>query len=472
MMRRVLVCSALLGVIGLAAGYTAWQLGLFAAKARSGVLINDPRAFQGYTLIAPMQSTKTFLVDMKGRVVKTWESDCTPAFVAYLLDNGNLLRTGKLPSSLQDAGGRVQEFSWDGELLWDYKFAGKNQHPHHDIARLPNGNILMILAERKTAKEAVAAGLKNALATGLLPDALVEIKPTGKTTGEIVWEWHVWNHLVQEFDKTKDNFGKVAEHPQRIDLNYGQGVIGKAFANKEEFDKLQALGYVGKTRGKLIDDWLHINSVDHHAGLDQIMLSVRAFNEIWIIDHSTTTKEAAGSTGGKYGKGGDLLYRWGNPQAHRAGREADQRLFQQHNAQWIAMGLPGAGNVLLFNNGLDRPGGSYSSVDEITLPVSAQGTYDAKAAPTEACWAYTAPVEKEFYCNVVSGAHRLPNGNTLICSGTDQSVFEVTPQKEIVWKFVCPELHEGTIENKKRGALFRAYRYGTNHPAFRGRTLD
>ena len=118
-----------------------------------------------------------------------------------------------------------------------------------------------------------------------------------------------------------------------------------------------------------------MNSVDYNAALDQIVVSVHEFSEIWIIDHSTTTAEAAGHTGGRSGKGGDLLYRWGNPRVYRAGTKADQTLFAQHNAQWIPRGLPGEGHMLVFNNGGQRPDGSYSSVDELVLPVDGQGRY-------------------------------------------------------------------------------------------------
>src|SRR5439155_23459740 len=111
-----------------------------------GLSLNDPRAFQGYTLIAPLGSTKTYLIDMQGKVVRTWESDCTPALSAYLLENGHLLRTGTLREGPKafggpGAGGRVQEFTWEGELVWDFKLANDKQIPHHDIAKLPNGNV-------------------------------------------------------------------------------------------------------------------------------------------------------------------------------------------------------------------------------------------------------------------------------------------------------------------------------------------
>ena len=96
---------------------------------------------------------------------------------------------------------------------------------------------------------------------------------------------------------------------------------------------------------------MHTNSVAYNPELDQIMLSIHEFSEVWIIDHGTTTAEAASHSGGRRGKGGDLLYRWGNPRAYRTGSNVDQRLFAQHCAHWIPAGLPGAGHMLVFNNG-------------------------------------------------------------------------------------------------------------------------
>src|SRR5262249_38315392 len=158
--------------------------------------------------------------------------------------------------------------------------------------------------------------------------------------------------------------------------------------------------------------------------------------------HSTTKAEAAGHKGGRGGKGGDLLYRWGNPRAYRAGTKADQKLFMQHNAHWIPKGYPGEGHLLLFNNGNGRQGGNYSSVDELVLPVDAQGRYACKPGaaygPDKPVWSYAAPNKSDFYSSFISGTQRLPNGNTLICSGANGTIFEVTPSKEVVWKYVNP----------------------------------
>ena len=99
-------------------------------------------------------------------------------------------------------------------------------------------------------KEAVAAGRRPETVkdSHLQPDCLVEIKPTGKTTGEIVWEWRSWDHLIQDRDKTKPNYGNVSEHPELFDVNYIHGEedqVSKLMATKDGRDKLRSLGYVG-----------------------------------------------------------------------------------------------------------------------------------------------------------------------------------------------------------------------------------
>jgi Arylsulfotransferase (ASST) len=459
------------------------------APAKVGLLLNDSRAFQGYTLIAPMFSNTTYLIDMVGKVVRTWESDYTPGVSAYILENGHLLRPGAqqpTPSGFgPGAGGRVQEFDWDGQLLWDFAYVSETRLPHHDVTRLPNGNVLMIVWEKKKKEEVIAAGRRPDMVgnAGIHPDYLIEVKPTGKTTGEIVWEWHLWDHLIQDHDRSKPNFGNVADHPELVDINFGQGEgpIAPMMATKDGVAKLKSLGYVGSTpapeakdaakpdskdaakpeasekekkkaepkeksksagRPNNAADWTHFNGVAYNPDLDQIVVSVHAFSEFWIIDHSTTKAEAASHTGGRSGKGGDLLYRWGNPRAYRNGSKMDQRLFNQHNAHWIKPGLPGEGHMLVFNNGSGRPGGDSSSVDEIVLPVDSQGQYSrgrrGPYGPAQAVWSYSAPKKPDFYSFFISGAQRLPNGNTLICSGASGTVFEVTPDKEIVWKYANP----------------------------------
>jgi hypothetical protein len=424
------------GTIGIAvtafAAFTAAQVPATGpATQGTGLIRNDPGAFQGYTLLSPLSSQTTFLIDMNGKVVHSWDTGSTPSSIAYLLENGNLLRAGALTPSpfgqgVAGAGGHVQEFTWDGQLAWDFTYASATSIPHHDLVRLPNGNVLLIVEDRKTADEAIAAGRipSSVEGTEVRPDSLVEIKPTGKTTGEVVWQWHLWDHLIQDHDKARANFGDVAAHPELVDLNFT--VVPDRRANA---------------------DWTHFNAVAYNAKLDQVIVSLRNFSEIWILDHSTTTAEAATHRGGKYGNGGDLLYRWGNPTAYRAGTAADRRLFGQHNVHWIPDGLTGAGHLLVFNNGDGRPDGMYSTVDEIALPGDASGRYPLTPGgtygPERAVWSYSAPNKTDFYSFNISGATRLPNGNTLICAGAPGIVFEITPQNAVVWQYNLPSFPAG-----------------------------
>jgi hypothetical protein len=468
-----------------------------------GLQLNSPKASRGYTLLAPLSSKLAYLLDMDGRIVNTWKTD-NIAMNSSLLENGNLLRLGELDKKGDLAApdiGVIQEFSWDGELVWDYKFiSDTHQVPTHDLCKLPNGNLLMVVWEHKSIKETLDAGRNpdtvNQDAGYLVSDCVIEVEPTGKTTGKIVWEWHAWDHLVQSYDDKKTNYGDVAAHPEMIDVNYVGNNLGAMTASPDDLAKLRAVGYIGAggqyqrpVPGTPV--WLHTNSVAYNADLDQIMLSVYEFSEIWIVDHSTTTDEAAAHEGGRYGKGGDLLYRWGNPRTYRAGTVKDQKLFAQHNAHWIPSGLPGEGHVLIFNNGVGRLGGAYSSVDEIVLPVDDAGHYADSAAksfgPDKPVWNYAAPKRADFYAAVMSGAQRLPNGNTLICSGPDGFIFEVTADGEIVWKYLHVDALVGNDQafqypgappamtpgmGRGGGGVFRAPRYGPDYPGLAGKQLS
>jgi len=372
----------------------------------------------GMNLFAPMGSTTTYLMDNTGQIIQSWASQYRPGLSVYLLDHDRVLRTGQDPDGnfgSGGAGGIIEVISATGAVDWSYTYSNENVRQHHDIERLRNGNILFLAWELKSMADAIEAGRNpNLLSSGeLWPDSIIEIEPNGDHGGNIVWEWHVWDHLIQDYDVTKSNYGVVADHPERINLNY--------------------------THGQANADWNHINSIDYNETLDQIVLSVRNFSEIWIIDHSTTTSEAAGSSGGNCGKGGDLLFRWGNPQTYDQGAVGDQQLFVQHDAQWIPRGYPGEGNLLIFNNGQGRPDGNYSSVDEVVPPLLQDGTYEHTQGnafgPTSSTWSYVSNPSSSFYAQNISGAQRLPNGNTLICEGTSGYFFEVTDNHEIVWDY-------------------------------------
>ncbi len=412
----------------------------------TGVIINDEESFKGYTLFAPINSTMTYLIENEGRIINIWKSDYRPAHSVYLLENGHLLRTGAMGPSGNStfrgggSGGHVQEFTWHGELVWDYVYSSENHLLHHDIEYMTNGNVLMIAWEVKNRDELVAAGRnpQTIADRGLWVDHVIEVKPTGKTSGEIVWEWHLWDHVIQDFDSSKANYGDVAKHPELLDLNYNP------------------------RRRRIHEDWNHTNSIDYNPELDQIVLSLHTMSEIFVIDHSTTKEEAAAHSGGRSGKGGDILYRWGNPQVYRAGDASDQKLFAQHDATWIEAGLVGAGNIMVFNNGQGRPDGRYSSVDVIVPPIDESGRYNlisgSAYGPKNPDWVYVDENKPDFFSQNISGAQRLPNGNTLICSGASGTIFEVSLEKRIVWKYVYPDSGRGPGPGG----------FGTGRPPMRG----
>jgi formylglycine-generating enzyme required for sulfatase activity/phosphatidylethanolamine-binding protein (PEBP) family uncharacterized protein len=426
-----------------------------------GLYQNTPKACPGYTLMAPKHNTVTYLIDNDGKAVNSWKSEYEPGQSAHLLPNGHLLRAGMLKvqgGTGGGEGGRIEEFDWSGKLIWEFDHATRDYQLHHDIKPLPNGNVLALMVERKTLEQAVAAGFTTEqLRDGyLVPDAVVEIEPIYPKGGKIVWEWHVWDHLIQNRDRTKANFGEVAAHPELIDVNCN-GRATPAF-------------------------WNHMNSLAYNPKLDQIVLSARGCNEIWIIDHATTTKEAAGHSAGKQGKGGDLLYRWGNPAAYGRGTAADRQLIQQHDAEWVPDGYPGGGHLTIFNNGYER---GWSSLEEIVPPVDAKGAYQLAAGkpygPEKTVWHYEAKNRTDFFSSEISGAHRLPNGNMLVCAGVIGNLFEITPTGETVWQYVNPMvrggiLAQGEIPGKDmRGhlwnAVFKVHRYAPDYPGLKDKDL-
>ncbi len=431
-------------------------------NGKIGLIKNTAKSYPGYTLFAPKHNSITYLIDNEGREVHRWDkSEYEPGQSVYLLENGHLLRccfTLGRGLTRGGEGGRLEEYDWDGNLVWEFDYATDNYMLHHDIAVLPNGNILALAVEKKTYEECIAAGFEPHMLRDreLYPDYVIEIEPTRPYGGKIVWEWHVWDHLIQDFDRAKADYGDVAGHPELV--------------------------YVHCNDRPAPAFWNHMNSIAYNEKLDQIVLSVRGCNEIWVIDHSTTTREAAGHIGGKGGKGGDLLYRWGNPKAYKRGTRHDRKLFEQHDAHWIPEGYPGQGHILVFNNGIDR---DYSSVEEIMLPMDQNGNYIIQArrpyGPDAPVWSYKAENSREFYSSQISGAHRLPNGNTLICAGVQGEFFEVTPHGETVWNYVNPVVRGGVLAQGERpgtdhrghnwNAVFKIHRYSMNYAGLKNKDL-
>jgi len=429
-----------------------------------GTTFVNENVYDGYTLVSIHK--KVFLINNCGELVKEWTSNYLPGNAVYLLPNGNILRAGRVDDNTSTinfggVGGVVELFDWSGNLIWYYRYHTNNFRQHHDVYPMPNGNVLILAATRINTTDAIEAGRNpsNLSNIDLYNERIIEVEPSGFNQGNIVWEWNLYDHLIQDFDATKGNFGIVADNPGKLDINFLNGHSPAS-------------------------NWIHANSIQYNEERDQIVISSRKMSELWIIDHTTTTNEAAGNTGGIYGKGGDFLYRWGNPQAYRQGNESNRKLFGQHMPYIIPSGIPNAGKIITFNNGFGRTP-NYSQIDIITPPTSAPGFYTSYSNSaygpnnTDLTFPEIVPTENtEFYSNILSSAQQLPNGNILVCQGRQGYFFEIDSNNNIVWEYVLPiDVGNGSSFNQGDTApeanfCFRAIKYGENYPAFDNIEID
>ena len=451
-----------------------------------GLVSHSPEVTSGYVLFAPIASNTVYMIGNDGTVFHTWKN-ALGGVSHYLEADGTLLRGFRDPKILHfrqgGVSGGLQEIDWEGNVLWEWRLGDEKQVLHHDIERLPNGNILVLGWEVKTREEAIAAGRRPDAVEekGLMNEFVLEIQPIRPNGAKIVWRWDVWDHLVQDHDANLANYGDPAAHPERLDLNSDAGV---AEISSDELEQLKALGYVDAEAepADLRVDFLHINAIDYRPGIDQFAVSVPSLGEVWILDHSTTPEEARESSGGRAGKGGDILYRWGNPATYRRGDASSARFFFQHDVRWVPEGWDRAGNLTIFNNGRARPAGPFSSVDEIKPPLNADGAYDITAGqaygPPELAW--TARLPPDRFAPFISGSARLKNGNTFVCSGTDGKLLELSPAGEIVWEYRNPYSGDLMMADGKPAtpgtealpyAVFRGTRIPADHPALVGREL-
>lgn len=436
-----------------------------AAQNTVGLTHYGPDMVDGFFLFFPDQQGTVFLVNACGQLVHSWPDPASvPGNSVRLGNNGTLLRTyvdsaGGNPFFTAGGNGEhVQLKAWDNTVLWDHTISSATECMHHDVELMPNGNLLAIVWELKTVQEARDAG-RDTVGYGfstLWPEKIVELQPVGPDSATVVWEWHVWDHLVQDFDPNAANHGVVADHPELVDINavYTQNIN---------------------------PDWLHINSVDYNPTLDQILLSVPFLHEVWVIDHSTTTAEAAGHVGGNSGKGGDLLYRWGNPGIYDQGGPLDRDLFFNHAATWIGPGLapndPDAGKIMVFNN---RVGADHSAVDIFAPPVDANGNYayvpGTAFGPPDRDARFMTANPPDLYSPGQGSGQKLPNGNVLAASGRQGLIMQLRPDSTQAWSYVVPmevgiPVAQGTVLQTNT-IIFQAEWIGPTDPRLQGLALD
>jgi len=426
------------------------------AQPTIGLKLNTPDAYNGYTLFTPYYSDLTYLIDNCGEVINTWNSGDRPHYTAYLMDDGSIVR---LTGFTNGNATFIEIRDWNDNLVWQWDPVGTDYDlMHSDLAILPNGNLLVICEDRLTSVEWITLGgdpSRNAGGGTSVLEGVIEIQPVGTNSANVVWEWTLADHIVQDYDPAQANYGVVANHPELWNINSDN--------------------WIGST-----DNVQHFNGIDYNPLKDQIAMSCWTCSELLIIDHSTTTVQAASNTGGNSGKGGDLLYRWGNPINYDHGTTADREFFGQHNTHWIAPGLSNAGKIMVFENGNGRPSGAFTRAVILDPPTDASGNYLTDATgrylPTtfDFQWSGNTFDGTVFYSQFMGGVNMLPNGNLIICEAMTGRFFEVDPTGNIVWHYQNPDkdfiYSQGTVPNSSWS--YKVKKYDPAHPAFVGKDMS
>ena len=365
--------------------------------------------FDGYALYNLSNQTTARLVNSAGQIVKTWNCPSTFSYSMAMKPNGNIVRTavnGGNPINTAAGSGLVQELDANGAVVWSFTYSTTDYITHHDMCLMPNGNVLLLAYVRRTAAQLQALGYTGS--TAKYPGRIIEIQPSGNTAS-VVWEWNMEDRFIQFADASKPNYQPIAEHPERMNIN------------------VTVSGGGGPGGGI---DWFHENGVDYNAELDQIVFSARYLSEIFIIDHSTTTEEAAGHTGGNGGRGGDFLFRWGKPANY--GITGTQRIPSAvHDVKWVRSDAPNAGWLMFVNN--NGGGGNTTTIDAIN-PVREGFNYPWTPGtvwgPANYDWRHTCLA----YSSGQSAAERMPNGNTFVAL-SQQYMYEVDANDNTVWQY-------------------------------------
>jgi hypothetical protein len=378
--------------------------------------INPDLVFDSYILVNDANSNRAFLIDKNANLLFEWPLGNNIGNDVFLLPDNRLLAILEADTPLitfGGKGGKIQFINKDGSIDWNFDYSTEDYITHHDVELLPNGNVIALVWERMPVQEAIVNGSVHN--RDLYTEAIIEIDPK---TDQIVWEWHSWDHLVQDYDDTKENFGIISDNPQLINFNYTQ--------QQED------------------GDIMHSNGITYDEVNDLIYMSVNFFHEVWVIDHSTNTSEAASSSGGNYQKGGDLVYRFGNPTAYNNSM-GDRLFYNNHFPNLIDTEVSGQKNMLIFVNNMNNT--EQSVVYELQFPNTFELLPNTNNEP-EIVWSFTDP---EMYSPKVSGAVTLPNGNRLITEG-DFGFWEVTEGGEVVWKL------------SSEGFFWRGYHYSKDAP--------
>jgi hypothetical protein len=473
---------------------------------------NPTKAYNGYTVFAPAKGWTVdltpyyaYLIDMEGNVVNEWLLTWAPGYYPRLTEDGYMIYVTRDPAALAaDTAGilggpgcsGIEMMDWDGNVVLSIEYFSADHNIHHDLRRIYNKALgeytyLVVSSERKGPDDALNLGADPATSSTFENGWSVDVVAELNSSGEVIWRWSLTDHCVQNYDPNiTADFTDVA----------GRFNAGPTYGEPEDYPEKLDTNYRSPRR-----DWIHVNSMDYNDELGHIVWN-SVHGQIFVFDHDGTfvANDPEASMANAAGPAGDFLYRWGNPCWYNQGtcpyypghnepaNFGNKDIGGSHDIQYIkpaaytgGPALPGAGNFLIFNNGGDT--GVFSEIFEIDPYVEGQyGVYlpeiDAGYAnngqSNQIIWNYRSTMNNSFYSSYISGCQRLPNGNTLICSGATGHLFEVTyDTKEVVWEYINPVSMTG-VKNVQTDAdgmmsmsVFRALRYGPDFPTLVGKDL-
>jgi hypothetical protein len=407
----------------------------------TGTTIYDPdKAENGFTVLSILGTRAVVVIDMNGRVVKQWDDyNVSAGGPARILPGGIVIASnGAFPGHLETTALIARDF--DGKELWRFDRAEEitikretgegdakttveeklwSARQHHDWQRsdFPSGyyspDFTPGLAGGRTLILAHASHKDEAIADVVVDDDwLYEVDGAGK----IVWDWRAGDHI--------DELGLDVAARTAIRRN----------AQRDDFD------------------WFHINSATYLGPNKWFDAGDKRFDPGNIVISSRQTSILA-----IVARDGSIVWRIGPDFSDSLKQQAIGQIIGQHHAHLIPKGLPGAGNLLVFDNGGSSGYGAPNAISPTGNAIYARASsrvLEIDPVTLEVVWSYTAP---NFYSVNISGAQRLANGNTLITEGAPGRVFEVTggARPEIVWEYMQAASGAGPFASP---AVYRAYR--------------
>ncbi|HLG55126.1 MAG TPA: aryl-sulfate sulfotransferase [Vicinamibacterales bacterium] len=427
MTRRLSACAAVLALCGLVSSPAAQTV------YPTGTTIYDPdRSWNGFTVLSPLGTPAVLVIDMNGTVVKRWEDfNNSAGGPARVLPGGIVMAARGARPPYQESLELIRR-DFAGKDLWQFSRGEQiatreggmvwSARQHHDWqlesfpagyyspGNTPNvnsGNTL-ILTHTDRMQPTVADVM-------LGDDRLIEVS----STGEIVWEWVASDHIDE--------------------LRFAPDARAA----------IKAARSFNKARGSF--DWLHINSATYLGPNQWFDKGDRRFAPNHVIISSREASLLA-----IVGRDGRIVWQLGPDFSASKELRAIRQIIGQHHAHLIPKGLPGAGNLLVFDNGGSSGYGFNTPIAPDGVGAFARATsrvLEINPVTLELVWSYANP---RFFSTNISGAQRLPNGNTLITAGAGGRLFEVTTEGAIVWEYMFP-LFAGAGPNPSN-AVYRAYR--------------